>query len=239
MNRAKTERCSGQAVTEMAIFGSLVIMVFGIWLSYAQTFTEQQTLQQQAFRMALRRAYRANDEQGGFISYNIIKNYRTPNLSGGFRQGNRESASAGSTVLWAVSNPESYAYYQINEDLVGSETDDDGFKMLDRVEKDVDGEDVNTPVEIWNVETETVNNYSSSSLKQEDGDGIQTTRSSSNMDKVVTTLKTRYQEEEDGEYFDGEEKIHQRLDEDGIYSHKAQENRVVVERSRKWETPHR
>src|SRR3989338_2418037 len=94
---------TGQAVTEMAIFGSLVIMVFGIWLSYAQTFTEQQTLQQQAFRMALRRAYRANDEQGGFISYNIIKNYRTPNLSGGFRQGNRESASAGSTVLWAVS----------------------------------------------------------------------------------------------------------------------------------------
>ena len=239
MNRAKTERCSGQAVTEMAIFGSLVIMVFGIWLSYAQTFTEQQTLQQQAFRMALRRAYRANDEQGGFISYNIIKNHRTPNLSGGLNQGNRESVSAGSTVLWAVSNPESYSYQQINEDLVGSEADDDGLTMIKRIKKDVDGQDVDTPVEIWNIETETDNDYASTSLKHEDSDKIRTTRSSSNTDRVTTTLKTRYQTEDGGAYSDGDDVVaDQRLDEDGRYSQEAQQNNVVVERSRTWKTSH-
>lgn len=241
MNRAKTGRQSikGQAVTEMAIFGSLVIMVFGIWISYAQTFTEQQTLQQQAFRMALRRAYRANDKQGGFISYNIIKNHRTPNLSGGLNQGNRESVSAGSTVLWAVSNPESYSYHQINEDLVGSETDGDGLTMLKRIKKDVDGQDVKTPLEVWNIETETVNDYASTSLKHEDNDKIRTTRSSSNMDNVTTTLKTRYQEKDGGDYFDGDPVvIHQRLNDKGRYSQEAQQNNVIVERSRTWETSH-
>ena len=230
---------TGQAVTEMAIFGSLVIMVFGIWLSYAQTFTEQQTIQQQAFRMALRRAYRANDTQGGFISYNIIKNHRTPNLSGGLNQGNRESVSAGSTVLWAVSNPESYSYYQINNDLIGSETDGDGYTMLKRVEKDVEGEDVDTPVEVWNTETETVNDYASTSLKREDKDKIRTARSSSNTDRVTTTLKTRYQTEEGGAYSNGDDvTVSQRLDEDGRYSQEAQQNNVIVERSRTWETSH-
>lgn len=244
MDRDKTERRSGQAVTEMAIFGSLVIMVFGIWLSYAQTFTEQQTLQQQSFRMALRRAYRANDKQGGFISYNIIKNHRTPNLSGGLNQGNRESVSSGSTVLWAVSNPESYSYYQINEDLVGSATDDDGYKMLKRVKKKVDGQDVNTPVEVWNVETETVNEYSSTNLKHEDSAVIRTTRSSSNMDEIKTTLKTRYQEEEGGEYKEEDippitQRLNDKGNEKGRYSKQAQKDRVEVKRSRIWETPHR
>lgn len=211
---------AGQAVTEMAIFGSVIFLCFGVLLSYAHNFTEQQTIQQQAFRLALQ-----HYEDNGFISYNIIKHYNMPNLGGAFRQGERGSVSAGNSVSWYIGEPESRSFYQINEDL----------QEIPRHKKD----GVDTPDEVWNIKPESQTEYSAQELKQEDSEKIRTTRSSSNKDTVTTYLKTRYQTKEKGDYYDDDDiVVRQRLDEDGRYSQKARDNNVVVENQRSWETQH-
>ena len=210
---------TGQAVTEMAIFGSVIFLCFGVLLSHAHNFTEQQALQQQSFRMALQ-----HYEDNGFISYNIIKHYNTPNLGGAFRQGDRGSVSSGNSVSWYIGEPESRSFYQVNEDL----------EEISRHEKD----DVDTPDEVWNIETESQTGYSANELKQEENEKITTTRSSSNKDDVTTRLKIRY-EDDDDVYHDGSDVVvRQRLGEDGRYSRDAYNNNVVIEKKRSWETQH-
>ena len=210
---------TGQAVTEMAIFGSVIFLCFGVLLSYAHNFTEQQALQQQSFRMALQ-----HYEDNGFISYNIIKHYNMPNLGGAFRQGERGSVSAGNSVSWYIGEPESRSFYQINEDL----------EEIARHEKD----DVDTPDEVWNIETESRTEYSANELKQEENEKITTTRSSSNKDDVTTRLKIRY-EDDDGNYHNEDDVVFsQRLNKKGRYSEKARGNDIVIEKKRSWETQH-
>ncbi|MBU0504006.1 MAG: hypothetical protein KKG43_06425, partial [Candidatus Omnitrophica bacterium] len=47
----------GQAAVEIAVFGSLIILAVGALLSYTRTIREQQLLEQQVFRQALKDAY--------------------------------------------------------------------------------------------------------------------------------------------------------------------------------------
>lgn len=157
----------GQAVIELAIFGSLILTAFAVLLSHSQSFSERLTLQQQSFRMALRKAYNDN----GFVSYKIIKHHRAPDVLANFRQGNRQSISSGSSVLWSIGEPESFSYYQVNEDLVPISTTAD------------------VPDVVWNVENSAQTDYSGKEEKQEDNLGITTDRSANIKDTITTKLK--------------------------------------------------
>src|SRR3989339_1048770 len=135
-----------------------------------------------------------------------------PNLGGAFRQGDRGSVSAGNSVSWYIGEPESRSFYQINEDL----------EEISRHEKD----DVDTPDEVWNIETESQTGYSANELKQEENEKITTTRSSSNKDDVTTRLKIRY-EDDDGNYHNEDDVVFsQRLNKKGRYSEKARGNDI-------------
>lgn len=149
----------GQAVVEMAVFGSLIIVIFAALLSYAQTFTEQQALQQQAFRMALRKAY----EDNGFVSYGITKNARFVNPAANFGEGQRSSISAANSVLWSMGEAVSSSYYKINEDEIPSAV------RLDTQDSAV--------------------TYSGKERKQENAAGIVTVRSAELKDTITTTLE--------------------------------------------------
>lgn len=199
----------GQAATEMAVFGSFILVCFAVLLSYAQTFTEQQALQQQAFRMALRKAY----DDNGFVSYSILKNHRGPNLFGGFREGERSSISASSSVLWSKGEAESHSYYQINEDLI----------EIPRFEKD----EQETPDEVLDVRTSAQSEYFARDESQEARSKITATRSATLKDTVTTTLKL--QEAPDIVIIQG-------LGPDGRYSQAAAGSAIT--RTRTWETPH-
>jgi hypothetical protein len=58
-----------QALSELAIFGTLLIIGFGAVLSYVQSMNSQQSLQMEAFR----KAYRLSRESDKEVSYTIIK----------------------------------------------------------------------------------------------------------------------------------------------------------------------
>jgi type II secretory pathway pseudopilin PulG len=220
---------TGQAVVELAIFGSLILTGFAVLLSYSQTFREQQALQQQAFRMALRKAY----DDNGFVSYNIIKHHRAPNIFSNFKQGNRESISAGSSMMWSKGEAESFSYYQVNEDLV---------RISTHKEKRTGKKDADVPDEVWNIESSATTDYSGREEKQEDQTKITTGRSANLKDTVTTTLKIKYENTDDKGKGDGtytykpDVVFIQGLCADGRYRESCAGDTIGKERT--WKTPH-
>ena len=114
----------GQAVAEMAIFGSLVLLLFGSLLSYGQRYNDQQYVQMEAFRRALKKANDGLGTEGSGAGasarYQLIENRRHADLSGNFRKGSAQSFSSSSNVFWAVPSMGQRAgnlnVYKINED---------------------------------------------------------------------------------------------------------------------------
>lgn len=134
---------AGQAALEVAILGTLILVVFATVLSYSQRFDSQVDLKMEAFRKALNRAYARNSG----VSYTVKKDKRFYTLLGNFGEGQPTNLSASATVMWqkgfsgcqdgqSVDGKEcrnerdkgesqgSFAYYEINNQLVGAEDGD-------------------------------------------------------------------------------------------------------------------
>lgn len=113
-----------QAVVELAIFGSIILLVFGTLLSFMQRFNDQQYVQMEAFRRALEKGCtylgKTSEGAGASVQYTLITDRRHADLSGGFRKGSPTTLSASSNVFWAVpkagAQSESLIIYRINED---------------------------------------------------------------------------------------------------------------------------
>jgi uncharacterized membrane protein len=199
-----------QATTELAIFGSLILVCFAILISYGQNMQEQQILQQQVFRKALKKAY----DENAFVSYNIIKNPRTINIFGGYGEGGRSSVSSGASVNWFVEmageeevessedSPQK-SYYQINEDEVA-----------------IDGE-------VRDVETQTTTTYKLKEARAEDEVGITSKKKTNLIETLITRLKIKG---------GSDIVITQGLGSDGRYRQSAVGTEISKERE--WTTPH-
>jgi len=130
---------TGQAALELAILGSLVLVVFASVLSYGQRFDSQVDLKMEAFRKALNRAYARN----AGVSYTLKKDKRFYNLLGNFGDGQPNSMSASATVMWQKgiagcqdgehgcdnkrddgTQQGAFAYYEINNQLIGTRDGD-------------------------------------------------------------------------------------------------------------------
>jgi len=176
-----------QATTELAIFGSLILVIFGALLSYGQRLNEEQAVTMDAFRYAVQRAGTDN----GFVDYTVIKNKGLYDLMGSFLNPQSSSFSGNASILWAKGESDSRSYYRVNDDEI----------ELQRIEKDTDQDDENgdavkkdTPVEVWDTETQDVTHYAENTAKAEDGAGITTTQSAELQDRITLVLKTRFNE---------------------------------------------
>ncbi|MBP7215884.1 MAG: hypothetical protein KBA46_01220 [Candidatus Omnitrophica bacterium] len=139
-------RKKGQAVVELAIFGSVILFAFGMLLSYSQRQNDMQYVQMEAFRRALQKACQGpvlteqtfdfeNPSIGGglggiidlimpgkgaSVQYTVLQNRRYADLSGDFGKGSPQTVSASSNVFWAVpfvgEGSESLTAIKINED---------------------------------------------------------------------------------------------------------------------------
>lgn len=178
--------------------------------------------------MALRLAYQKN----GSVSYSILKHHRGPSIFANFRQGDRESITSASNVLWSKGDIEDFAYYQVNEDLVPIPTHRESRG----------GRDARVPDEVWNVQSGVNTRYSGEENKQEDSANITTRRSANLRDTVTTTLKIRYENnvedgDGDGTFTDVPDIVlTQGLCDNGRYAEACLGNRVRKERT--WETSH-
>jgi hypothetical protein len=101
----KHKSLTGQAVLEMAIFGSLILFIFGVLISQLQRLNDQQYVQMEAFRRALYQACRNNtggSGAGSSVQYSLIQNRRYADTSNNFRKGATQILSAGASLSWAV-----------------------------------------------------------------------------------------------------------------------------------------
>ncbi len=114
-----------QALTEMAIFGTLILLCFYYLLTYIQRMNETQYVTQEAFRNALERA---SDSSVGSVSYVNFSNKRQANLYSPV-VGERSQISGSGQIYWgtppitytdegAVETGElaAHAYYKFNKD---------------------------------------------------------------------------------------------------------------------------
>lgn len=94
LSRAKS-RGSGQALAELAIMGSLFILILGALISYGLKYSYQQQVQQTAFRRALQIAADPDRGQGGYM---MIQDKYTPDPSHMYGIGTTQPISSSASV---------------------------------------------------------------------------------------------------------------------------------------------
>lgn len=243
-----------QAVVELAIFGSLILLVFGVLLSFMQRFNDQQYVQMEAFRRALEKGCtylgETSEGAGASVQYTLLTDRRHVDLSGGFRKGSSATLSASSNVFWAVpkvgAQSESLIVYRINEDerarnyrdFVSKEQDDNwSFRTEDMI--------TNSDLDF----TETI-------TKQETPQAITNTKNSTLQETRTITIPYSITEKDDdnddendvvvggGTFWEGQGgpngELIQRLyrdSSDGQYKYSSQiPQGRIVERSKTWVT---
>ncbi len=188
---------SGQAAVELAIFGSLILLVFSVLLMYGQRLDNQQQVKMEAFRRALQKAY----ERNGSVSYTLKKEARTFNLFSGFGQGQPSTVGSTASVLWQKGMPgsqdnevsEGFAYNAINDTEIGS-VDEKGLPRYPKRQVNINGKEVTvwvTPA-TYSEDQSRSEVYSSTAKKEESpSGGIVNTRISNLQDTLRITPHVR------------------------------------------------
>jgi len=184
----------GQAAVELAIFGSLVVLAFSVLIMYGQRFDNQQEIKMEAFRRALQKAYERNSS----VSYTYKKEGRNLNLFGAFGRGQPSTVVSTASVMWQKgvsgeqdsSGKENFAYYRINDYMVGDEM---GLPRYPKHVESLSGkkERVRVPASVYSEETERTEIYGSSVGKRESAASIINTATSDLTDTVYTKLHVR------------------------------------------------
>ena len=104
----------GQSITEMAIFGTLILMAFSFVIMFSERINRQQSYIMQGFRESL---YSARTMKGP-ISYTKIADRRMPNVYAPMTVGNLETFYTSNNVLWGNlfdNLSTAHSYYKIND----------------------------------------------------------------------------------------------------------------------------
>ena len=246
----------GQAVAEMAIFGTLILLIFGVLLSFIQQLNDRQYTQMEAFRRALGKANSytsgAEDGSGASVQYTLAQNRHQINLSGGYKQGSNVTQTGSANVYWAIpksakgSSAESLLVFRINED-------EGQFKYNDFIPEahrriDADGEERPT---YWVLQTENMNTdsdtlFKETNVKSEDTYAITNKRSSTLRDDITTAVPYKIVEKktgdkdyentvEEGILYQVQQGVY--LDPDGQYKYSQGSAGNEVVREKTWVTP--
>jgi hypothetical protein len=115
-----------QALTEMAIFGTLILLCLHYLLVYVQRMDRQQYTQQEAFRSALEKASddeeneedQSKDEKVASVSYNIFSNRRQVSINSPL-VGERSQISGLAQVYWGAEEYELKGGYDESQEYQG------------------------------------------------------------------------------------------------------------------------
>lgn len=232
MSRIRLSK-TGQAATEMAIFGSLILVVFSMLLAYMQRQNEEQYVTMETFRRSLQKANDANAS----VSLNLIQYRRFAEASGGFWQGNRNMLGAGSSVFWAVpqvgGQANNLAIFRINED------------EIDLTQKlRLDDTNENNNLEIRDITTAANMSFSEATQKLEDNTRIQNIRTSGLSDSITTNIEIvdpgpdEHNEADDTviEIVPMAQQLYHDA-QDGQYKYSSTQPSQTITRSKTWTTP--
>lgn len=202
----------GQAIVELAIFGSLILFLFGALLSYLQRMNDQQYAEMEAFRRALQKActYQGESSEGAgaSVQYTLMQNRRLVDLTSGFRKGSPSSVSYSANVFWAVpksdkdSEAESLIVYRINDDEKTWNYRDFVPKEHDSTDDEGEKRQRYWTFEQDNIETSSTSKFDEEIRKEEDLRRVINVNNSNLKENILTVLKYSIKEKDkdDKEY---------------------------------------
>ena len=210
----------GQAVLEMAVFGSLVLLIFGALLSYLQRMNEQQYMQMQAFRKTLKEAnsYREGDDAGAGASAQVrdFEHRRLVDLSNNFRKGSPQVFSSSSSVFWAVPKVGKPA-----GNLMVLAVNDDEWRIDKEVSRELSIEETNF---------DSQSSFKESDMKEETPQLIATTKSST----LTDTVSTEFIDKNKGAIWRVQQGVYR--DASGQYRYDDSQVGNEIKRGKVWET---
>ena len=89
----------GQGLAELAVFGSLLLVVFGFLVRYGLQYNYKQEVKMEAFRRSLKMAYDSDTPKDQSVI--LVKDVHIPNPQDMFTQGDRQSVKAPASVYWS------------------------------------------------------------------------------------------------------------------------------------------
>ncbi|MCP4652939.1 MAG: hypothetical protein GY858_06095 [Candidatus Omnitrophica bacterium] len=198
MNSKFKKRVRAQAIAELAIMGSLIMVAFSMILSYGHRLDRIQNLKMKTFREALRKAYYKNS------TVNVTKRVDSRSVDlFNFGKGQPSTAQASAAVMWHKgmpgaqdTNDAAFSFYSINGVYIGEY----GFAEttgLPRYHKTVIGatgaeSEIHSPVSVYREESKRYSFYSGNKEKSESEDGIENVRYADLRDDLDIKVKTRF-----------------------------------------------
>ncbi|MFA4853984.1 MAG: hypothetical protein WC616_01355 [Candidatus Omnitrophota bacterium] len=246
----------GQAVAEMAIFGTLILLIFGVLLSFMQQFNDRQYTQMEAFRRALEKANSytsgAEDGSGASVQYTLVQNRHQINLAGGYKQGSNVTQTGSANVYWAIpksakgSSAESLLVFRINEDEGEIKYNDYIPEAHRRIDEDGKERSTYWVLETQNMNTDSDTLFNETNVKSEDTYAITNRRVSRLKDDIVTAVPYRIVEKstsgsdykktiEEGTLYQVQQGVYR--DSDGQYKYSQGTTGNEVTREKTWVTP--
>lgn len=204
----------GQTIIELAVFGSIILIILGVLISYIQRQNDQQYAQMKAFRFALHKAaqgpvgfegniFEADPEslldlilpgKGAAVQYTVLENRRYADLSSEFRKGSPSSVSASSSVFWAIpfvgNSADSLTVIKVNEDSPIVVNNNGPLGIFGTILEQLGLDDsISLSMETGEIETNTDTLFDEAIRKQEGQSTITNTRQSNLTDTVNTKIK--------------------------------------------------
>ncbi|MDD5080347.1 MAG: hypothetical protein PHH68_08540 [Candidatus Omnitrophica bacterium] len=88
-----------QSLSEMAVFGTILLLVLGFLLRYGLQYNYQQQVKMEAFRRSMKMAEESNAPQSQQIT--VVKDVQIPNPQDIFGQGERTTIRGSSDIFWS------------------------------------------------------------------------------------------------------------------------------------------
>lgn len=180
---------------ELAVFGSIILLGFGLLLSHLQRSNDQQYVQMEAFRRALEKACNYSPSEGGAgasVQMNLVHNRRYVEAGGDYGKGSPQTLSGSAQVIWAIPSggeeSDSLVVYRINEDEKVADYSN-YVSSDDRDEKYFTIEDTTT---------DSGTEYTGTVEKQEDTAGITNIRTAKLKDTLHTNITYTVRETDSG-----------------------------------------
>lgn len=215
----KTDK-KGQAIIELAVFGTLILFMFGMLVSYMQRMNEQQYAQMEAFRRALYKACTfvgaSDDGAGASVQYTVMQNRRLADVSENYAKGSPITVKGSSSVFWAIPKTG-----EQSDNIVMFKVNDDESPNLHSESSDSGVEHINSVV---------VTEFTESSQKQENPVYIETIRQSQLKDTIETTMTDK----DDNTLWSIKQGVYRDSDGQIRYSSGAVDNQVYS--SKTWKT---
>lgn len=208
----------GQAIAEMALLGTLVLIIFVTLLSYIQRSNDEQYTRMESFRRALEKSCTNVNSQGGAgasTSLTLIQNRRLVDLGDNFRKGSPQSFSASSSVFWGV--PE-----------VGKQSDQIVLFRVNENEKQLVNDTAFTGVD--KIKSGYTTNFSEMQAKSEATTGISNVRTS----KLKDTITTEFLDKNGNPIWNVTQGVYR--DSSGEYKYSEDAVGTEVERGKRWDT---